>query len=102
MKQTSLSAFLALVGLILTVAVPAAAQPFQTDAELTVRVQEFDQRPIAGASITVLPFKRIFTTDASGEALMALPPGEVSISASADGFYPNQARTVQLAPGHPT
>lgn len=105
---------------------PAGAQPVQEASALIVKVQDANQSPVAGATVSVgepgpgARWRRqhraprldelncggpqcVQTTDASGQAAFReLTWPAVSLVVSVEGFYPNEAARVELASGQET
>ncbi len=103
---------------------PAAAQPAEASATLIVKVQDTGGSPVPAAVVSVMEqregrrWKRRRSRlgappapgelarrqgDANGQARFeGLPPGLVSVMASADGFLSNEAGRVELSAGRET
>lgn len=102
----------------------AAAQPAEAGATLIVKVQDTNGSPIPAAVVSIMEQgegrgwrhrrSRLETpaapgelarreSDAGGQAVFEqLPPGVLSVMASAEGFFSNEAHRVELSAGRQT
>jgi outer membrane receptor for ferrienterochelin and colicins len=83
----------------------AGAQNAASSATLIVRVQDPDGLPILGATVIVARSSEVArgVSDANGQAAFReLPPGVLSVTASAKEFYSNEAKRVELTAGQET
>lgn len=90
MKQTCFSALFLLLPLL---AAPPAAGP------LTVTVLDSAGLPVMDARISLSGIPESYATDPAGEIrISGLPAGRYSITVTADGFFPIEAKEVILLP----
>jgi outer membrane receptor for ferrienterochelin and colicins len=88
---------------VLSLAATLAGQSSPSEAILTLKLQESEELPIAGATVTLRGDARVFITDGAGEvAIAVLAPARVSAIANADAYYPNEITDVAVRPGEPT
>lgn len=97
---TRLSGSLAKACVALTIAASAAGQPLLSDASLIIKVQDAEGSPIPGARVEISALTKSLSTAADGHAIVpAMPPGNVSVRATAEGFFPSQPLSIDIAAG---